>query len=247
MESEFQKSPRWNLTENEVSSVPNDRCVALPCAARLFDPSAWDYEKIKERFPDLATTNIASNCSYAYKTNCYAYALGDASLFLHRLSGWTDPGVIAGRRLERTCDIHLSHIMQLAENDGLRPTGNQIILEKDSRPVALFIREYHDYHWLRLDSTGNASEIVWSHKYRNSIPQIVRDDAGSPVLDPSMIEIIRPGMTAYKFACFFNVPTDLAIAPEIVARQPRNEPQRLLKRERQAQRPDSCILIPQLG
>ncbi|MGB9154084.1 MAG: hypothetical protein WCD70_13475 [Alphaproteobacteria bacterium] len=252
MAFEFSKLLRWNLKKGEVASVAPSNAVALPCAALQFDPGAWEWGNVRDRFPDL--TRLPKSGSYHYwyniSSNCYAYALGDVTLFLDRVGAEVglDPGVISGKHHMLPPEHILPDtLVQLAKSDGLKQTGDKIVFEPNTRPVALFVCNHQDYHWLRLDKRDDTSKMVWSHKFRTFSPKIVTDKKGNTINDPRNLKIPLYRKSHYRFVSFFNVPNDLSMSGEALTTYQKDGKLLLLEPELRSWQANGRIPIPQLG
>ena len=232
----------WGLGEREVVAGGGLRG---DCAALVFEARAWEGFGARKRFFDWVKSGWLRR-PYNDAANCYAYALGDLSLFVSRFAGWARPGAIAGKPIKGR-SATAAQIIRAAEKDGLTATGNRLEIEKQSRPVALFICDAGDYHWLRLDWVAHSSQMVWTHKFRNRKPEIVVGKNGKPLADIRRLKIAYKGgkEDRYRFVSFFTVPSDLAVAPTVIKKYGFGA--RLLRRELRTRRPDDYVLIPQLG
>jgi hypothetical protein len=222
--------------------------MSAPFAALPFNPSAWKFEHVQEVYPDILLIDKAIPLDewHRRQSNCYAYALGDTTLLLNRISGGTNPGGLSGNPIKESSQVSGNYLVKLCEADGLQLTGDTIAFKAQSRPVALFMRDNEDYHWLRLDKLPDERGAVWSHKFGNHAPQIIKDDNGFPIRDPRDAPLLGCTGREYFFVCFFNVPQTLSISAEALTKYPQCE-RNLLQHERGMLNSHKAISVPQLG
>ena len=244
-------------------TLPPHKGLLNPDRLLTFDPKAWETTALCRMHPHLRTdTTQGSPESYGHgswcdiKSNCYVYALGDRSLLIPRLVELPDTGALSGKAMERPRKvISASTVVDFAKADGLIHTGDDLIMEDTSRPIALFVAPMHDFHWLRLDKTSSGG-LVWTQKYRNELPCVAIAPDGTPVNDPRTLQwqISRmhpfPMEGTMKFVSFFNVPHDLSICSSVAKAAQSPRPRLWLSESERAavnHPTQRRIVIPQLG
>lgn len=137
-----------------------------------------------------------------FRTNCYAYALNDAT---GHPAGWAqEPGEHSGyeRISSDTYNNAIVNFTNRAQADGLIPAGKDAGYLEGHYRVALFLKrsngktgESYDFHWVREDYDGS-----WSQKLGHNAPTN-RDMAGKIITDPR-----TANLGDYNFVSFFYVP-----------------------------------------
>ena len=206
--------------------------MSVNAFALPFNPDAWcasnqnqvtinwydrfvQFGSLKKVFPDFASW-------YNAYSTCYEYALGDSSLFISRTLGNNSPGIIDGvNNLPSGGNYRTWYqsatVADFAVLDGLEQTFSTVIPKRDYWPVALFVLDGEDFHWVRMNHDG-----TWSSKFPNNPPKILSLEDGMPVIDPRDVSFSRIGGKVlrnqgknipycYNFVSFFNVPNKLSI------------------------------------
>jgi len=234
-----QKFFGWNFDGSDVPSLSTEAPIVFPYASLpVFKPEAWTVESIRKQFPELVQEHDRT-VPYSFKdwcddkANCYFYALGDRTLLIYRLSSNLNVGAASGY-VGSPFDLTKDRMIELAQGDGLKHTGDEIVYEPGTRPVALFLCERTDFHWMRLDRRNeHSSELIWTQKFPGESPHIVLGKDGNPIKNPRDISIPYSRIKKYKFTSFFNVPDDFCISADVVKCQyPRAWKLALLEEER---------------
>lgn len=191
----------------------------------IFNPQAWSDAAIRGAFPEFQNMENQQPLASFYdfytwhrkSANCYLYALADLSLLANRGSGKSNIGYLSGdRRFDQTKGreevFSATHIVATLEKDGLQATGDTPLLSPSSRPVALFVAENYDYHFLRLDRAPDASAFLWTHKEWDALPKVLCGGQGPHIPDIRSARFAAPENKAYVFVTYCSVPNDLVLS-----------------------------------
>jgi len=231
----------FGFLQRRAKIPPAENLVTLP-SVLTFNPRAWDASNAEERFPDMKIAYENSEvlqsregCDtfpkwFNSEAACYPYALGDQSLLLNRLTSYSSIGVMSGVYFDEE-KLTEEKIIKAVECDGLKPTGDEIKIEPGFRPVILYMNE-RDCHWVRLDRPGlfvaGEPRIIYSQKWSDRPPQILRHMDNRKIDDPRTISIVQgyskvvrnptrsPSEGFYNFVSFVNVPDDLSISVDVI-------------------------------
>ena len=119
--------------------------------------------------------------------NCYGYAL--------HVRAWIEPGTYYRGKSEVDSP---STLIKALESDGLEQVVSRAFNPEREHIIAAYLAEGVDYHFCRLDGTGD-----WSHKRGNGHPQSF-DLAGNRIKVPEIAN-----MHEYAFVGYFSVPADM--------------------------------------